>query len=83
MSMYTKYVIAIPVSTISEYRMIGFCSTPLKYPFWRMLANTVLCRNIAPPKLLKPKPWAKMRSFLFKLGRVSVAIAYYQKRDMS
>jgi hypothetical protein len=50
--MYPKYVIAMPVNAISEYRIVGFCSTPLKYPFFRMLVNTVLCKNNALPTLL-------------------------------
>ncbi len=42
MNMYPKYAIAMPVNAISEYSMIGFCSIPLKYPFFSMLVNTVL-----------------------------------------
>jgi hypothetical protein len=45
------------VRAISVVRMSGLASTALKYPCSRMLENTRICRNIAPPKQLRPKLW--------------------------
>ena len=53
---------------------MGFCSIPLKYPYRKMLVKTVLCKNRALPKLLRPKPWSNALHFLPILGKVAILI---------
>ena len=48
--------------------MAGFCSIAIKYPWWRMSANTRIWRNMAPPKQLKPKLWKTKRILRLNAG---------------
>jgi hypothetical protein len=54
------------VRTISTESIIGFASTALKYPWYSMLENVRIWRNIAPPVQLKPNPWKIMRVLRLK-----------------
>jgi len=52
--MYAKYVAENTVRSISKERIAGLFSTAMKYPCWSMSVKTKSCRNIAPPRQLKP-----------------------------
>ena len=56
------------VRTTSKLSMAEFCSTAVKYPCWAMPAKTRVCRNMAPPRQLKPNVWKTMRILRLKAG---------------
>jgi hypothetical protein len=52
--MYAKYMAENTVKSISKERIAELFSTAMKYPCWSMSVKTKSCRNIAPPRQLKP-----------------------------
>ena len=62
--------------TISNESIVGFASTAQKYPWVRMLENIKICRNIAPPMQLKPKPWKARCILRLKVESSAISVPY-------
>ena len=52
--MYRKYTEEKAVKIISKDKIAWLLSTAIKYPWVSMSVKTNICRNIAPPKQLRP-----------------------------
>jgi hypothetical protein len=52
--MYMKYMEEKAVNSISKAKIAWLLSTAMKYPWVSMSVKTNICRNIAPPRQLRP-----------------------------
>jgi hypothetical protein len=52
--MYAKYRAEKTVRSISKDKIAGLLSTAMKYPCWSISVNTKSCKNMAPPRQLRP-----------------------------
>jgi len=64
------------VSTTSKLSIVVFCSIAMKYPCWAMPVKTSVCRNMAPPKQLKPNVWKRTRILRLRFGDSVIVVEY-------
>ncbi len=80
--MYRKYTSAKAVKPISRDRTGRLLSIAVKRPRWSMSVNMRTCRNVAPPRQLRPSVWKSICNRRSSLVFAVITIANSKNEDM-